>query len=323
MYLTIKSLIWHQKISPVFLFYYILVLEKGGHSLYYMLVSLKTQNDRFMKKQKRTSIKSIFIISLSLLLIIAAVVVISLMDSSKPSYAETDQTPQVAKGRGYITRMEAVPTAPIEEAILAEEKAKLDEQMLQELLSDPDKIFSAIRDNNIVLVGESRTSGFSAYGYLDENHVLGGIGWSIMEVPALFDQIAALSPSYVIFCFGINEMPREIGMPVYFPTPDVFMEELNNSIETIKELVPDVKIYMNCIVPCSEEGYRQAPGFTVIPEWNEYIRNYCEQKGYGFIDISDLCAEHVDMYREDGTHLVSEFYPYWGARILEVIMRDE
>lgn len=276
-----------------------------------------------MEKKQRLSIKSLAAAAVALLIVIAVVIIVFVMDSTVNAL-HSDSAPalQTSEGAAYIERMEAVPAAQIEERIRAEEQAKIDEARLQEMLSDPDQIFSWIRENNVVLVGESRTSGFQYYGWLDENHFLGGVGWSVLEIPGLFDRIAALQPSALVFCFGINEMPREIGAPVAIPTPEIFMDTIQGSFDAITGLVPGVKIYMNCIVPCSEVGYREAPGFTVIPEWNEYIRNYCAEHGYGYIDITDLCEEHADMYREDGMHLVSEFYPYWGARILETIYSD-
>ena len=174
-----------------------------------------------MEKKQRRSFKSLLIIATALLIVIAVVVIVSVANgSSKTSYAGSDPTPQVAEGTSYITQMESVATAPIEEKILAEEQAKLDEERLQEMLSDPAKIFSAFQEYNIVLVGESRTSGFSAYGFLDENHVLGGIGWSIMEIPALYDTIASLKPSHIIFCFGI------VPITVYFPLSLSAMQHL-------------------------------------------------------------------------------------------------
>lgn len=274
-----------------------------------------------MEKKKHHFSSTVLTILAALVIAALAVVIIALSESAaKKSYAETEPAPQVAEGTAYIEKMEAVPASEIEEKILEEEQARIDEEKMAEMLSDPASIFAAIRENNIVLVGESRTSGFSAYGWMDESQVLGGIGWSIMEIPSLYNTIAAMQPSSLVFCFGINEMPRELGMPVYIPTPETYMEILQQTFDTIQEACPNTKIYMNCIVPCSEEGYRQAPGFTVIPEWNAYIEQYCADHGYGYIDITDLCEEYEYMYREDGTHLISDFYPYWGARILETIL---
>ena len=276
-----------------------------------------------MKKKTNHSLKSLWLIAAALFVVVAVVLAVSITEGTiKTSGAESGTDPQIVKGTTYIEKMEAVSTAAIEEKILSEEQEKMDEERIAQILSDPDQIFPAIRENNVVLVGESRTSGFSAYGFLDENHVLGGIGWSILEIPALYNQIAALQPSHIVFCFGINELPHELGTPVYIPTPEIYMETLQQSFDIIQDLVPDAKIYMNCIVPCSELGYQLAPGFTVIPEWNAYIEQYCAEHGYGYIDVSDLCEEYEYMYREDGTHLISDFYPYWGARILEAVLRS-
>lgn len=276
-----------------------------------------------MKKQKSGKNTTYILTSVTALLFVAvAVFVVLSLNRSEAAAAALRTAPETA-GTAYIEEMERVPAAAIEERILREERTRIDEARLEELLADPSQLFTEMQENNIVLVGESRTSGFSYYGWVDDNHFLGGVGWSILEVPSLYDQIAALQPSALVFCFGINELPRQLGEAVFISSPEIYMETLQASFDTIQQSVPGVRIYMNCIVPCSEIGYLEAPGYTVIPEWNRYIESYCKDHGYGYIDISDLCEEHMDMYREDGMHLVSEFYPYWGARILQVIMNDE
>ena len=273
-------------------------------------------------KHKKT-IRIIFVTLAAILVSVAAVLIIAQTERAEGALAETEVTSQVARGTAYIKSQEASPVAPIEEAISAEEQDVLQSEEMEELLSDPDRIFEALVNRSTVLVGESRTAGFSAYGFLDDNHVLGGIGWSIQEIPALYEQIASLSPSNIVFSFGINELGRYPDTPVYYYAPEVFTQDLEAFIGTIREMVPGAKIYVNCIVPCTDAVYEEYPGYGVIPEWNEYLKGYCKEKGYGFIDISDLCAEHADMYREDGTHLIGDFYPYWGARILEAILENE
>lgn len=276
-----------------------------------------------MNETLKNSIRIILVTLAAILISIAAVLIIAQTERAEAAYAETETASQVARGTAYIKSQEAAPVAPIEEAISAEEQEVLKAEERAEFFSSPDRIFEALVSSNTVLVGESRTAGFSAYGFLDDNHVLGGIGWSIQEIPALYEQIAFLAPSNIVFSFGINELGRYPDTPVYYYSPELFTQDLDNFITTIRGMVPGAKIYVNCIVPCTDAVYEEYPGYGAIPEWNEHLKAYCEEKGYGFIDISDLCAEHVDMYIEDGTHLVSDFYPYWGARILEAILDHE
>ncbi len=266
----------------------------------------------------------IIVAAAAIVFVIAAVILVATTErvEAAASVKMDAQTPGY-NGMTYIRGQEEIPVAPIEEEILSEEDSIIKQAKMQELLADPSKIFETIKNTNTVLIGESRTSGFNAYGYLDENHFLGGIGWSIQEIPSLYEKIDALQPRNVIFSFGINELGRYLDSPVYYSSPDIFVGDLENYIEDIKKMDPDAHIFINCIVPCTEEVYQEYPGFGVIPAWNEYIKDYCKEKGYGFIDISDLCAEHVDMYREDGTHLISEFYPYWGARIVQEVLSNE
>ena len=272
-----------------------------------------------MIEKLRGSIRIIVMAAVCVVVVAAAVILIALADRVEAA----DNPIKEYQGTSYIEKQESIPVAPIEEEIRAEEESVLNAAKMKEILADPSRLFEAFKTTNTVLVGESRTAGFSAYGFLDENHVLGGIGWSIQEIPALYESIASLQPANLVFSFGINELGRYPDTPVYYYAPEIFTQDLETFISEIKTRVPNVKIYVNCIVPCTEAVYQEYPGYGAIPAWNEHIKQFCRQKGYGFIDISDLCAEHSDMYREDGTHLISDFYPYWGARIIEEVLAGE
>ncbi len=276
-----------------------------------------------MNKSLHNSIRIIVVAAACVIIAVAAVILIAKGDGMEAADAEMIRKNRSFKGTSYIESQEAIPVAPIEEEIRSEEESVLRAARMKEIAENTPLIFETIKTTNTVLVGESRTSGFSAYGFLDENHVLGGIGWSIQEIPSLYDTIEALQPSNLIFSFGINELGRYLDSPVYYYAPEIYAGDLEKYINDIKERVPNVKIYINCIVPCTDAVYQEYPGYGQIPAWNEYLKDFCKQKGYGFIDISDLCAEHSDMYREDGTHLISDFYPYWGARILEEVLANE
>ncbi len=284
-----------------------------------------------MSKKQNLSGKSILAtIAAAAFISFAVFFIVSVTQAHASVSHKVPSDPVTAAGAAYIRGMEAEPVAAIEKVItdqekeaLAAEQKKLEQEKLETLLKDPKKLFKALKKTNTILVGESRTAGFSSYGYLGKNQVLGGVGWSIQELPAVYEKVASLSPSNIVFCFGINELGRYKDTVVYYSTVKLFAKDLKKHIDTMKKSVPDAKIFINCIVPCTKAIYKKYPGYSVIPEWNEYLKKFCKKNGYGFIDISDLCKEHKDMYREDGTHLVSEFYPYWGGRILTAVLEAE
>lgn len=274
-----------------------------------------------MNEKRSGSIRIIIVAVATILVAVAAVIIIAKTDRVEAAgEAKAEVTPQVYTGTSYIKGQEKVPVAPIEEEIRAEEEKVLRQARMKEMMANPALIFEAIKSTNTVLIGESRTSGFTYYGYLDDNHFLGGVGWSIQEIPAVYDRLAALQPANIVFSFGINEMGRYLDSPVYYYSPEIYAADLDRFITDIKGLVPNAKIYINCIVPCTDAVYQEYSGYGQIPAWNEYLKSFCEEKGYGYIDITDLCQEHQNMYIEDGMHLVGEFYPYWGARIVETIL---
>lgn len=38
--------------------------------------------------------------------------------------------------------------------------------------------------------------------------------------------------------------------------------------------------------------------------------------GTPYVDITQLCEEHTDLYQDDGVHLLGGFYPLWGTELI-------
>lgn len=46
------------------------------------------------------------------------------------------------------------------------------------------------------------------------------------------------------------------------------------------------------------------------------MKTMAEEKGYHFIDNTQMAQEHQDLYQEDGLHVQPDFYKYWAANMM-------
>ena len=71
-------------------------------------------------------------------------------------------------------------------------------------------------------------------------------------------------------------------------TPEEFIETYDTLLGIVKESAPDVEIYINSVVPMIE-SYAHSVGLTAEQnrDINRRLRAYCEEKGYGYVEMSD------------------------------------
>ena len=97
----------------------------------------------------------------------------------------------------------------------------------------------------------------------------------------------------------------------YYTEPSEFIDKYRSILTQVKDRLPNVKIYINSILPVQEFALYENSSYSQIEEYNEALQSFCEEDGYGFIDNTQLAAEHTDLYEDDGIHLRKDFYEYW------------
>ena len=120
-----------------------------------------------------------------------------------------------------------------------------------------------------------------------------------------------LNPSIIFLTYGINDVG--IG---YWPTPEDYVNEINNTLALLKEHLPNATVYVCSIIPALEPAFKRGPAWREIPDYNDAVRAFCEENGTPYVDITQLCEEHTDLYQDDGVHLLGGFYPLWGTELI-------
>ena len=254
------------------------------------------------------------LVAFFLVLGLCALAVLLVVNPKNMFHFSKEESSTVSDGEAYIKTMEAAPTAPIEDMIYTKRR----EEILDQFRQDPERVWTFINESNLIFCGDSRGIGFTVEGYVDYNHNVSNYSRTIYNIPDYYDTLKERNPHYIVICYGINDL----GL-YQWEGKEKYTEDLANFVYTLRELIPGVDVYVNSIPPSLPSEYERGPAWALIPEWNEYIRNYCSEHDIHYVDISDLCNAHPELYDVDGVHFFSEFYPMWGMRVVTTIIENE
>ena len=216
-----------------------------------------------------------------------------------------EEQEKVDKGVAYLTKLEKQNVSEIGKSI-DEIRA---EQNLALADSDESAVWSSFE--NAAVLGDSRAVGFSLHEFIPEDRVMAQGGGKITDLPQYYDQLKALNPKAVFLCFGLNDVG--IG---FWPTGEEYAAECEKQIAALQAELPDATIYLNSILPAVGVGLDADPDYPRIGEYNEAMKTMAEEKGYHFIDNTQMAQEHQDLYQEDGLHVQPDFYKYWAANMM-------
>ena len=255
-------------------------------------------------------------IAAALIGVLCAVLIISSVIGLRRLTSRSRNYDTTADGLTYLRELSSRDLSSIDATLAAQKKAHESAeraQRMKELTDGTVDIWSYFTD--YVMFGDSRAVGFSYFGFLSENRVIADSGWTIRDLEANLNDIVAMNPSSVYLAFGLND----VGMG-YWATPDDYAAEFKTVLETIKERLPNASIYVNSILPTTEEAAAEHDdAWRSIPEYSAAVATACYQSGCVFIDNDELVAQHTDMFDQDGIHMVRDFYPLWAANMMLTI----
>ena len=212
---------------------------------------------------------------------------------------------EVREGTVYLEKLENKDLAAVEAEVKEVKRKAQDEAIEAGELS----IWAQFSD--YALFGDSRTVGFSSYEFLDKQRVLAERGLTIADISAYEDQMVALNPSCLFLCTGLNDVASG-----YWKTPEEYVAAYEETVQELMKMLPDTEIYINSIFPAQAPAFEKNENEREIPEYNEAVKQWCEEKGYHYIDNTSVYEKYNDLYEEDGIHFKKEFYQYWAANML-------
>lgn len=190
-------------------------------------------------------------------------------------------------------------------------------QALKQITSDPaasgDSVTTVLSDVEIrqvftgsVIIGDSITESIVEYGYLDTDVVISKRG---LNVGAADDQISTaigLNPTHIFMAFGSNDLE------IYGSASSEFIDAYRKQIKKIQTALPDVPIYINCILPITDEAIAQTPDLGYYSDYNKGLVSLCQELECTFIDNAAIVADSSEnLYEPDGEHVIQDYYPKW------------
>ena len=137
-----------------------------------------------------------------------------------------------------------------------------------------------------VIAGDSRAEGISAYGVLTQASVVAQKGRSLSTAIGMY-------PKNMFLTYGINDV---VGVQ----SSDAFIKLYGEVIDKVKSKLPNSNIYICSILPVTTAAANKQPNLKNIAQWNQDLKQLCEEKGVKFIDASSIMSE--GNYEPDGIH---------------------
>ena len=218
-----------------------------------------------------------------------------------------------------VARLQALENADISQT----------EQQLQELkkaavASDPDSsaedpvttVLSNVEIRQVfsgsVIIGDSITESIVEYGYLDTDVVVSKRGLNIHAADEQIDTAIKLKPTHVFMAFGSNDLE------LYGSASSQFIDAYRSQIRKIQDALPDIPIYINSILPITDEAIAENPDLGYYPDYNQGLESLCQELGCTFIDNTAIVENSSEnMYEPDGEHVISDYYPKWLSHMAQ------
>ena len=155
------------------------------------------------------------------------------------------------------------------------------------------------------IVGDSITESIWEYGYLDKDVVISRRGVSVSGADDMLEEAISINPRAVFMAFGTNDMTG------YGSNVSGFIDSYRVQIDKLKSSLPGVPIYVNCVLPVTDEAIADDPSLQYFADYNSALIEMCSETGCTFIDSSYLVVNDPSLFEPDGTHVVADYYPKW------------
>ncbi|MGM9946520.1 SGNH/GDSL hydrolase family protein [Floccifex sp.] len=214
------------------------------------------------------------------------------------------------KGIAYLEKQEQLKVEDIQSTLQKKKQA----ERKQAIENGELDVFSLIDD--YVFYGDSRVMGYSAFGLLDSNRVFAASGNSLNNIPDWDSQLQSLNPSYVFISYGVNDMGLNLD-GIEGGYDGLAKTQMNH----ILDIVPNAKIYLCSIIPCSPEALNKNPEWGNVSNYNAKLEKACSAiESCTYVDVTGLAdGGNAPIYSGDGIHLTSSFYSTWLNAIVDAM----
>ena len=184
-------------------------------------------------------------------------------------------------------------------------------------------------DSTVAFIGDSRTQGFIMYNGLKEVQDYSYIGLMVDTAVTkkfvktddgnkitLLEDMKNKNIKKVYIMLGVNELG--------WSYPEVFKLKYGELIDSIREVKPDCKIYLQSIIPVTKSKSNSYDIYnnSKIAKYNEYIKEVAKDKNVNYLDVKSVMVDSEGNLPEsastDGIHIGKNYCEKW----LEYLKRN-
>jgi hypothetical protein len=192
-----------------------------------------------------------------------------------------------------------------EKAAIEAQQAEQEEKQREEKEKSLDKQELRQRFGTAVIVGDSVAEGFLDYEILEADSIIAKKGLRADTAGKDIEKALALSPAHLFLCLGLNDLEYCQG------DSSRFVKEYEKRILEIREIAPELSIYVNGILPVLPEAVEEKEDLAYVDAFNRALKRMCQNLDVVYIDSSDLLTGREEWYQKDRVHLKVMFYPIW------------
>lgn len=172
-------------------------------------------------------------------------------------------------------------------------------------------------DVDVAFFGDSITYGGEWSSYFPQVTVinLGYAGDNLINMQSRVEQLSSVKPEKIFIMAGIN------GLKYYGIGKTI--EYYDELLALVEEELPEADIYIESILPVTEEKEENYGKNEIIVKCNTQLRALADQKGIIYIDLWSLYEKDGMMnpdYTSDGVHLQKDAYAIWVEEIEDLVV---
>lgn len=233
--------------------------------------------------------------------LVLAALALLMLGAVLPSVAADGQSTQVKKGHAVMEKLAKQSVASVDKKIAAQEQ----KERLQKLSSQP----LSLRFQNALIMGDSLAEAFGDYQLVSSSNLLATRGRRTDNIDQEIATAISLAPRTIFLSYGMNDLEYCRG------NAQRFIRQYKKQIHKLKEALPDTKIFINSLIPMDAAAIAQIPVYARYKEFNEALKQMCEEEQITYIDNTALMDWSPAVYEIDGVHPQYSYYPIWLAHM--------
>ena len=163
---------------------------------------------------------------------------------------------------------------------------------------------------NTIFFGDSMTQAIGDYGFIDMSQVVYKRSASLDALKEKIPEVAAVFPERVVIFVGLNNCN-------YYKTPEAFADAFTAMVESLREQIPGVSLYVSSLLPPSDVLGSTRADLVRAPMYDALLNHTANLLGVEYIDANWIVRQQN--YLKDGIHMNRTFYRVW-FRYLQMLM---